>query len=158
MFVQNVNWATFNSKSSNFSQLQLFKSCNACFCFVFFFDYREAKIFRLTFLKKQGQMKHMMSEMTLAVSVTHIYTYIRLTLVIKLIRKTNTGRFRRPDDMPPSLSRKWFIFLVVTTALPSKRQNLSAPVFLINTHTYTQIILTSLCHSWSVNHWQKICR
>lgn len=51
-------------------------------------------------------MKHMMSEMTLAVSVTHIYTYIRLTLVIKLIRKTNTGRFRRFDDMPPSLSRK----------------------------------------------------
>ena len=73
---------------------------------LFFFDNREAKIFPLTCLKKEGQMKHMMSEMTLAVSVTHIYTYIRLTLVIKLIRKTNTGRFRRFDDMLSSLSRK----------------------------------------------------
>lgn len=77
-------------------------------CCFFFFDNREAKIFRLTFLKKEleGQMKHMMSEMTLAVSVTLIYTCIRLTLVIKLIRKTNTGRFRRFDYMLSSLSRK----------------------------------------------------
>jgi len=70
MFVQNVNWATFNSKPSNYNQLELFKSCNACF-YVFFFYNREAKISRVTFLKKEGQMKHMMSEMTLAVSVTH---------------------------------------------------------------------------------------